>query len=173
MPGPQPKDEKTRRRRNRASTARTFTDDGTARPDAQPELPELEITVTQSDGSTRQERYIWHARTQEWWRRVWSSPMRDEFLWVDVEGLYRLALLVDRFWRGAVDLAGEIRLQGQLFGLTPIDRRRLQWEVHRAEERERGKEPTPPTKPVDDPRSMLFGIDGGKKPARRRRAAKG
>ena len=174
MSGPPPKDPKTRSRRNRASTARTFDDDGTARPEpAQaPALPELEVTVTQSDGSTRQEPYRWHPRTDAWWARVWDSPMRDEFLWVDVEGLYRLAMLVDRFWRGAIDLAGEIRLQGQLFGLTPIDRRRLQWEVARVEKGERERGEQPPKQPVADPRSMLFAVEGGKKPTRRRRTAK-
>lgn len=172
MRGPEPKDPKTRSRRNRASTARTFSDDGTARPEEPPELPEIEVTVTQSDGSTRQENYRWHPRTQAWWSRVWSSPMRAEFLWVDVEGLFRLALLVDRFWRGAVDLAGEIRLQGQLFGLTPIDRRRLQWEVGRVEDREREREPAPPKQPVDDPRALLSVVDGAKPKARRKKSAK-
>ena len=60
--------------------------------------------------------------------------MAAEYLQADLHGLYILAELVDRFW---VDpspaLATEIRLQRQCFGLTPIDRRRLQWEVERVE----------------------------------------
>jgi hypothetical protein len=59
--------------------------------------------------------------------------------------LFRLALLVDDYWQGAPSgrqrrLAAEIRLQGQLFGLSPIDRRRLQWQVEQVEER-RAKRP--------------------------------
>ena len=35
--------------------------------------------------------------------------------------------------RAAAALANEIRLQRQCFGLTPIDRRRLEWEIEKAE----------------------------------------
>ena len=56
--------------------------------------------------------------------------MAAEFLQADRHGLYRLAVLVDAFWRTEDPrLASEIRLQAQCFGLTPIDRRRLQWEM--------------------------------------------
>ena len=34
------------------------------------------------------------------------------------------------------NLAGEMRLQEQRFGLSPLDRRRLQWEVDRGDEAE-------------------------------------
>ena len=71
------------------------------------------------------------------------------------------AMLVNRFWitGGDKELAGEIRLQGQLFGLTPIDRRRLQWEVARAEEaEEQRKRRKPPTVPVADPRSIIRAV---------------
>jgi hypothetical protein len=60
--------------------------------------------------------------------------MAAEFLQADIHGLYILAELVDRFWAEPnKELAAEIRLQRQCFGLTPIDRRRLQWEVERGE----------------------------------------
>jgi len=32
------------------------------------------------------------------------------------------------------DIGAEIRLQGVRFGLSPIDRRRLQWEIEHTEE---------------------------------------
>jgi hypothetical protein len=34
------------------------------------------------------------------------------------------------------ELAGEIRLQRLCFGLSPIDRRRLQWDIDRGDEAE-------------------------------------
>lgn len=60
--------------------------------------------------------------------------MAAEYLEADIHGLYILAELVDQYWIApSKDLAAEIRLQRQCFGLTPIDRRRLQWEVERVE----------------------------------------
>ena len=67
--------------------------------------------------------------------------MAPEFLEADVHGLFLLAELEDDFHkaerpRDRVELAKEIRLQRQAYGLTPIDRRRLQWEVDRGDEAE-------------------------------------
>ncbi|MEO5576782.1 MAG: hypothetical protein ABIR67_01565 [Gaiellaceae bacterium] len=73
-------------------------------------------------------------RTREWWRTVWSSPMAAVFLEADVAALARLATLVDRVYRGesSARLLGEIRALEDRFGLSPLARRRLQWEVDRA-----------------------------------------
>jgi hypothetical protein len=58
--------------------------------------------------------------------------MAKEFLQVDVHTLYILAELMERFWRRpSIGLANEIRQRQAAFGLTPIDRRRLQWEIKR------------------------------------------
>jgi hypothetical protein len=68
--------------------------------------------------------------TVAWWRDVWRSPMAKEFLEADKHALFRLAILIDRFWlEPSKELGAEIRLEQQAFGLTPIDRRRLQWSV--------------------------------------------
>lgn len=97
----------------------------------------------------------WHLMTRAWWRDVWHSPMAAEFLEADVHGLYRLAVLVDLFWfEPSTPLAAEIRQQQAAYGLTPIDRRRLQWEVERVEKAAQKRRPT--TSLVDgDPRSLL------------------
>ena len=81
----------------------------------------------------------WQPMTRAWWKDTWRSPMAAEFLRADVHGLYILAELVDAFWTDPEDLklAAEIRQHRMAFGLTPIDRRRLQWEVERVEERRR------------------------------------
>lgn len=65
--------------------------------------------------------------------------MAAEFLDSDVKGgLYLLAELYQQLWAGeAADvgrLAAEIRQQEVRFGLSPIDRRRLQWEIEKAEQ---------------------------------------
>lgn len=57
-----------------------------------------------------------------------------EFDASDLHGLLMLAVLVDDFWLAESPttrskLAGEIRQQSQRFGLSPLDRRRLQWEI--------------------------------------------
>ena len=78
-------------------------------------------------------------------------------------GAYMLAALVDEFWHDPTNakLAAEIRLQRQCYGLTPIDRRRLQWEIERAEDaQDRGKRRRPAPQPSrqSDPRSVLHAV---------------
>lgn len=67
--------------------------------------------------------------------------MAPEYDDSDIHGLYLLADLIDCYWaadhaKGMTkkELAAEIRLQRACFGLTPIDRRRLQWEIERADQ---------------------------------------
>lgn len=90
--------------------------------------------------------------------------MAEEYLDADLHGLFILAELVDRFWEEPTSaLAAEIRLQRQCFGLTPVDRRRLQWEVQRVEPDTRprqGRLPEAAAKPAqqadaEDPRKVL------------------
>lgn len=104
-------------RRNRSATRATLT---AAHDVRAPVLPPV-------DGD-------WHKMTVAWWRDTWASPMAPEFDESDVHGLYLLAVLVNEFWNApSKELAAEIRLQRQCFGLTPIDRRRLQWEIERTD----------------------------------------
>lgn len=94
------------------------------------EAPPLPDMATDDD-----ERADWHPLTVEWWLDIWASPMAPEFEKSDIHGLYILAALVDTFWhKPGKDTAAEIRLQRVAFGLTPIDRRRLQWEIERTDE---------------------------------------
>lgn len=118
MPGPAPKSASTRARRNKVAGARTLQ----AAPDPKvPELPE--------DAGAE-----WHPMCRVWWNDIWKSPMAPEFDTSDIHGLYALAMLVNAFWiEPSQALAAEIRLQRQCYGLTPIDRRRLQWEIERGE----------------------------------------
>lgn len=149
MPGPSPKHPSTRARRNRSATAALLVADPQVEA---PELPERP----------------WHPMTRSWWADIWASPMAPEFDDSDQHGLFALAVLVDDFWsaetpRERRELAAEIRQQGQRFGLSPIDRRRLQWEIERADgAQDRGnrrrasrQQPAEASAPAGDPRDIL------------------
>ncbi len=140
MPGPVPKPSSMRQRRNKVSTASVLS--ATPPPAEVPELP-------------ARGRRKWHPMTLAWWNDVWLSPMAPEFLQADVHGLYILADLIDAYWkRPTTTLATEIRQQRQCFGLTPIDRRRLQWEVAKVESAE-ARRPVRKVQPGEDPRKLL------------------
>lgn len=149
MPGPAPKHPSVRARTNKTSTRATLS---TVHDVKAPPLPER----------------LWHEQTLLWWRDIWASPMAPEYDESDHHGLFALAVLVDDFWttldmKLRKDLAAEIRQQRQCFGLTPIDRRRLQWEIERVDEaqdrgeRRRAAAPRPST-PAADPRGVLHAV---------------
>jgi hypothetical protein len=116
-----PKHPSTRARRNKVAGARTLS----AVHDVEtPELPAFDDVE-------------WHPMTLSWWEDIWASPMAPEYDDSDIHGLYALAMLVNAFWyEPSTGLASEIRLQRQCFGLSPIDRRRLQWEIEQGERAE-------------------------------------
>ena len=79
-----------------------------------------------------------------------------------MHGLARLAMIIDDFYQsGNPKLLAEIRLQEARFGLSPIDRSRLQWEVQKGEEAERRRRPKAAAQsqdedaPAADPRNVL------------------
>ena len=138
---PTPKAPGVRQRRNKTSTAATLH------------------RVVDADVPALPSSTEWHELTRSWWVDVWSSPMSGEFDPSDLHGMYVLAMLVDKFWlEPSTSLAAEIRLQRQCFGLSPIDRRRLQWEIDRGEvaEESRSKRRTKPQS-AGDLRSSLAG----------------
>ena len=137
MPGPLPKDAKTRQRANAKSTRANLS----AKPRRR-KTPKLPIDEPQE-------------LTVAFWRDLWASPMAAEYLDADVHGLYVLAQLVDTFWRyPSTALAAEIRQQRMAYGLTPIDRRRLEWSMTKDEEP--ASAPTP--RRVTDARAVLRAI---------------
>src|SRR5687767_2136605 len=143
MPGPVPKPAAVRQRRNTVASQAALISH-------EPPLVKAPPLPKRDEG--------WHKLTKAWWKDIWLSPMRTEFLKADVHALFRLAVLVDLFWNEPnIALAGEIRLQQQAFGLTPIDRRRLQWQVVQSEEAadkyERGRARR--ATPINDARGVL------------------
>jgi hypothetical protein len=141
--GPPPKAAALRQRRNKVSTAAVLPAPVERRRRRVPKLPSVE----------GQE---WHPLTVAFWRDIWSSPMAAELLEADIHGLYVLADLVNRYWsKPSVQLAAEIRQQRQCFGLTPIDRRRLQWEVQRVDPDSARALKSPPAQPAESVRDLL------------------
>lgn len=145
MPGPMPKDPALRQRRNKVSTRATLAVEDSPRRRA-PALPK------RADGKE------WDHRTRAYWRAIWHSPMAAEYLEADVHGLFMLAEMVEAFYQApSAALLDSISRQRQCFGLTPLDRRRLQWEVERVEavtQKKKGSAPPSPAE-VEDRRAAL------------------
>jgi hypothetical protein len=99
----------------------------------------------------------WHPLTLQAWQHAWRSPMASQWLETDTDALGRLALLWDQFYtKPMTQILAEIRLQESRFGLSPLDRSRLQWEIRRAEEPTRKGPVT--KRPGSDPRALLMAV---------------
>ena len=142
----------TRARRNVASTAATLSSN--VRPGPVPALPK-----------TRD----WSPLTLAWWKDLWHSPMSAEYHESDRHQIVVLAMLMDDFFTAESrtmrkEISGEIRQHRTAFGMTPYDRRKLEWTIESAEEakdrgkhrRQRGSAATPAS--VADPRNVLRAV---------------
>ena len=148
---PIPKPPGMRQRRNKTTTRATLPSEAETANAKVPALPPISATE------------VWHPMVVEWWASVWRSPMAVEYLESDKKDLFVLARLHQDFWTATSSisrqsLAAEIRQQGQRFGLSPIDRRRLQWEIEKGERasqrtESRRKASKPDSK--KDPRDVL------------------
>lgn len=88
---------------------------------------------------------------EEWWRRVWSSPIAGAYLDVDVAVIERGAMLVSAISSGDFPtgyLAALARIEDRI-GLTPGARQQLGWLVSS------GPEEEPEPAPVVDMRDRL------------------
>jgi hypothetical protein len=139
MPGPVPKRSQTRQRRNRASTGTTLTASTAQKPELPPQFA--------------------HPFTRRWWDTIWASPMVEEWVDADVPGLLVVASLVENFWQTAdPKVAAEIRMQSREYGLSPLSRRSLQWEIKRVE----AARPMPAPRTQRQRRTLLDILEGGK-----------
>ncbi len=181
MPGPPPKPPGTRQRRNRAASRAILPCETESARHEVPPLPPRAGAVywpLQMRAETYLKRYLqgkhaeqarkviaglqWHPMIEKWWRDVWTSPMSAEYLEADKHGLYLLAELQQRRWeaesyKAIIEISKEIRQHEWRFGLSPIDRRRLQWEVEKGEqaaEKTRSRRTTQKTE-GKDPRDLL------------------
>lgn len=104
---------------------------------------------------------------RQWWDDVWSSPMSPEWDDSDLHNVILCAMLYNDIWMAETpkdrkDAAAEYRLQRKDLGLTPYDRRRLEWTIETASEaREKGEKrrsaskPRVDAAPTNDPRNGL------------------
>ena len=154
--GPPPKDPKIRQRRNKAITRAILPSQ--PRQLTVPALPKVRPVKD------------WHPMAREFWIDVWRSPMREKYLTVDIHGLYTLVELVHQFWTAPTPEAHrEIRLARPPYGITPVDRLRLQWEIHEVKDTAPPAPPTAPPPPPtprptvrgDDPRRVLTMVRKG------------
>jgi len=158
-----PKPESTRQRRNKASTRTTLS-----------AVDASTMTVPALPKHRK-----WHKRTEEHWEAVWQSPMAPEFdMQADLRAMTMLAEMWDDFYlldddtelsvekkvRLRILMMGQIMKNEQRFGLTPLDRRRLQWEVlkgdeadEKTRERRNRKAVAQAGTETDDPRAILTG----------------
>jgi hypothetical protein len=141
MPGPAPKPSHLRQRTNQKAGNAMIT-----APES-PNVPEI----------PNPDARVWHPLTVVAWEHAWQSPMSTQWLEADVDALGQLFVLMDEFYKAPDGkLMAEIRLQRQCFGLTPLDRSRLQWEVNRAEEAEQKQHRRQPVRQTGtDPRAVL------------------
>lgn len=160
MPGPAPKPAHLRQRRNKVTTRSKLPAPAAGkRKGRRPKLP------ARGKGRGR-----WNPRVVAWWNDVWDSPMAAEYLTVHRHGLEALAELRQLLYaeddpRRVVAIHAELRQSQRDYGLTPMDLRRLQWEIRRqvdADDAAQGDaEPKPPPRPPrrgkskEDPRALL------------------
>lgn len=114
--GPPPNPGAQRRRRNAGPEQTVLPAGGYYGPS--PDLPSRWYAV---DGRECR----WLKITRQWWETWRHAPQAATFAATDWLHLLETALLVERFWRGEVGLAGEIRLRCGKLGATPEDRLRL------------------------------------------------
>jgi hypothetical protein len=136
--GPAPKPSNIRQRRNKKASAASL---------------EAGVKV-KTPALPNPDKRKWHSLTVRWWCHVWESPMAAEYMPTDVDGLGRVAILVDDYYREPnKNVLAEIRLQEARFGLSPVDRSRLQWETKKVKEPEHPKHVSAAYKV--DPRQIL------------------
>ena len=116
MPGPKPKDPAVRARRNKASTHDVLD------PNARVKAPSLTKDILGVE--------MIRPQVHRWWRVVWRSPMAPRWLEADVEVLYLIATLRNKFVGDPTPtLASEIRQQEARLGLDVMSRRRADWRI--------------------------------------------
>ncbi len=143
------KDPDQRTRRNKASTAALLESESAEIARPIPELPKALFPRSEV-----------HAMTSEWWAMIWRSPMALNWLEADMGGLYVLAVLRNEFFMNPrVTFASEIRQQEARFGLSPLDRRRLEWRIGVPQIDAKPPQPPRPEREKRDTREILRALE--------------
>lgn len=137
MKGRRPKPPELRQRRNKSVTAATLTP-AAAPPAAADDAPQDQDAAAKKimrAPNLPKRDTPWHPRIHDWWRDIWRSPMASQWLESDRYGLELIAILRNEFlMKPSTTLAAEIRQQEARFGLSNMDRHRLQWEIEKPDE---------------------------------------
>jgi hypothetical protein len=142
---PPPKDPKIRQRTNKKPSASSIEAVPVLESGLAPELPARGLEATP-----------WHPLTVAFWTDVWGSPMARKYLQADLHGLYVLAELVDQFWTKPTPyMSAEIRAVRMPYGLTPLDRNRLDWKIEAPKPAETTAVPEVKARADFDPRKVL------------------
>lgn len=118
MPGPAPKTDSERRRRN-APTFEWVLLPAEGRIGAAPKLP------AKAPGGSP-----WSKLTRDWWADLWSKPQATQWDLSSSE-LFRFAALQEKFWSGdstASDLAAILAIEDR-HGLSPKSLLGLRWRI--------------------------------------------
>lgn len=151
MPGPPPKPGNIRQRRNREVTAAELVDTS---PLADGKVPTLRKRRDKLGHLNP-----WPREVRRWWKEIWASPMAREWTTSDSHGLLELAVMKEEVLRKpTAALRSEIRLWEARFGLDPMSRRRLQWQIKREQPAAEGAVP-PVHTPQADPRAKLRAVN--------------
>ncbi|AXH49727.1 minor tail protein [Gordonia phage Pleakley] len=148
MSGPAAKAPGTAARRNKSSTKAVLhlavDHEVPSLPPAEEWLPTIEEAFSK-DGDELPPR-DWPEPVVRWWNDIWSSPMSNEFVDSDIHGLYLacfyMAQVLNPFLKMSDRISASKAYETAVrnFGLNPMSRRTLQWEIERSEEaRDRGK----------------------------------
>lgn len=175
------KDPATRQRTNKASTRAVLPAE--INHDVPP-LPAAHQWIGSIDEGS-DGKVDWSPVVYEWWETIWSSPMSNEFHESDIPQLYLAAFYLQQVtnpWLKVTErLAAGKQHEAMVknFGLNPMSRRSLQWEIekvseaqdrsaHRRPPKDVPQEPTSPHRP--DPRQEIDEDDENPFAARRRAA---
>lgn len=186
------KDDSVRARRNKAATRATLQPrlssvgdfDAMTLAELREELAERGLPVSGNKAALR-ERLLgamldipllperpqgWHQMTQTYWADIWTSPMEGQWDDSDFHNVLIVTMLYDDAMRAETakdrkEAFAELRQQRMSLGLSPYDRRRLEWTIETAEEakdkgqRRRSSGPKPQTQEAPakaaDPRAGL------------------
>lgn len=166
--GPPAKDPSTRARGNKTSTRATLM--VVDNPEIPP-MPDPADYVSSGflPGTDGYEEPAWFPAVIAWWDAIWSSPMSSEFSEEsDKHGLYLGCALLQESINPRNKITEKMAALTKFeavvrnYGLNPMARRALQWEIDRgdsADKRTRARKMTEKTasgmKAVDDPRKSV------------------
>jgi hypothetical protein len=132
--GPAPKPAGRRARANKDPLGVTVLP--ACEPSEAPDLPDFHI---EKDGQLVD--FSWSPLTKQWWKTWCESPQASLFTSTDWQELLTTAIIANRFYRGDMTVAGELRLRVAKFGATPEDRARLRIVFADADEKEAKRAP--------------------------------